>query len=111
MTDSLRAPIESLNYNDTEYTYLTGPSSSPHSINNLHDASLSTIACLPLLTQQQSQIYSAILIACFSPHPLPTSHPSPSSTSSPQASAQQYNSSLSLHKTRKKTDKERNSVS
>ncbi|KAL8628842.1 hypothetical protein Q9189_005474 [Teloschistes chrysophthalmus] len=72
MTDSLRAPIESLNYNDTEYTYLTAPSTSPHSINNLHDADLSTTACLPLFTSPSphQEPYVAILIACFSPHPL-----------------------------------------
>ncbi|KAI4185834.1 MAG: hypothetical protein L6R41_003881 [Letrouitia leprolyta] len=121
MTDSLRAPIESLKYNDvrtisphinptkapfpafyhasppqtcapahspapkhanshqTNYTYFTGPPSAPYSINNLVDANASTTACLPLLTsatdpssQTSHNIlhHSAILIACYSPHPL-----------------------------------------
>ncbi|KAL8894049.1 MAG: hypothetical protein Q9192_004671 [Flavoplaca navasiana] len=81
MTDSLRAPIDSLNYSDTEYTFFTGPASAPYSINNLADAEASTTACLSLLSQQSpgnatisstkaSPSYDANLIACYSPHPL-----------------------------------------
>ncbi|KAL9040394.1 MAG: hypothetical protein Q9180_001938 [Flavoplaca navasiana] len=82
MTESLRAPIDSLNYSDTEYTFLTGPASAPYSINNLADAEASTTACLPLLSQQSPAItttpsststspsYDANLIACYSPYPL-----------------------------------------
>ncbi|KAL8847838.1 MAG: hypothetical protein Q9221_007140 [Calogaya cf. arnoldii] len=51
----------------TEYTFFTGPTSAPSSINNLTDAQTSTTACLPLLPPQN---YSANLVACYSPHPL-----------------------------------------
>ncbi|KAL8918078.1 MAG: hypothetical protein Q9208_007600 [Pyrenodesmia sp. 3 TL-2023] len=74
MTDSLRAPIESLNYNDTQYTYLTAPSSSPNSINNLTDAEASADACRSTLivtgNVHNLNNYDAVLVACYSPHPL-----------------------------------------
>ncbi|KAL8753083.1 MAG: hypothetical protein Q9184_005529 [Pyrenodesmia sp. 2 TL-2023] len=74
MTDSLRAPIESLNYNDTQYTYLTAPASSPYSINNLDDAAASTDACRSTLIGTGNAYnlnnYDAVLVACHSPHPL-----------------------------------------
>ncbi|KAI4122968.1 MAG: hypothetical protein LQ338_005524 [Usnochroma carphineum] len=74
MTDSLRAPIDSLNYNDTHYTYFTAPSPSPASINNLTDAAASAAACRDTLTLHGNiynlNNYDAVLVACYSPHPL-----------------------------------------
>ena len=90
MTDSLRDPIESLDYSNvkprlppqtpsssltelslppqTEYTLYTAPSGPP-SINSPADALASAHACLesvaPLLND-----HDGILIACYSPHPL-----------------------------------------
>ncbi|KAL9600187.1 MAG: hypothetical protein Q9219_003330 [cf. Caloplaca sp. 3 TL-2023] len=77
MTDSLRAPIDSLNYNDTTYTYFTAPPPSPYSINSLPDAAASTRASLPSLlpllhtsSPEHPPQFDAILVACYSPHPL-----------------------------------------
>ncbi|KAL6715476.1 Protein dcg1 [Lecanora helva] len=68
MTDALRAPIDSLNYNNTTYTYHTSPHG-PSSINTPHDAFLSTNATLPSLLPLLPH-HDAFLIACYSPHPL-----------------------------------------
>ncbi|KAL8709625.1 MAG: hypothetical protein Q9220_005717 [cf. Caloplaca sp. 1 TL-2023] len=111
MTDSLRAPIDALNYNNvmftplspllhtvahspafpllhnfhpspptappptTTYTYLTAPSPhSPYSIDSTADTQTSTTATLslPIFSPFNPKPfpYTAILIACFSPHPL-----------------------------------------
>ncbi|KAL2038155.1 hypothetical protein N7G274_009103 [Stereocaulon virgatum] len=68
MTDSLREPVERLDYNNSTYTFLTGPSGVP-SINNESDAAISATACLPTLLPHLPT-HDAFLIACYSPHPL-----------------------------------------
>ncbi|KAM0805598.1 hypothetical protein BDR22DRAFT_942457, partial [Usnea florida] len=68
MTDSLRAPIESLDYNNTKYTYLTAPTGVP-SINNLADAHTSATHTLPAIIPHIAT-HDAFLVACYSPHPL-----------------------------------------
>lgn len=94
MTDSLRAPIESLAYNNvrpfslpfsplpllpsprpltpshqTTHTYHTAPPSSPPSINDWPTIHASTTATLPTLIPLLPT-HDAFLIACYSPHPL-----------------------------------------
>ncbi|KAK0515870.1 hypothetical protein JMJ35_001904 [Cladonia borealis] len=68
MTDGLRAPVESLDYNNTSYTYHTSPHGPP-SINSPSDAALSATLTLPSLLPLLPT-HDAFLIACYSPHPL-----------------------------------------
>jgi len=50
-------------------TYFTGPPSSPPSINNAADSDASATACFPLLLPLLLT-HDAVLIACYSGHPL-----------------------------------------
>ena len=68
MTTALRAPIESLAYNHSSYTFHTAPSG-VSSINSPADASLSTTHVLPSLLTMLAQ-HDGFLVACYSPHPL-----------------------------------------
>ncbi|KAI1269977.1 Asp/Glu/hydantoin racemase [Xylariaceae sp. FL1019] len=73
MTDGLQPAIDALDLpSSTEiYTY-TGPASSPPSINDQGDIDQSTEAVLSSLKDEESWSISfdAVLIACFSVHPL-----------------------------------------
>ncbi|KAG0682037.1 hypothetical protein C6P40_005442 [Pichia californica] len=75
MTDSLKSEVSSLKlHRDYLIHYYTGPvKDSPSSINNQHDAKISTKACLSDFDNNQPNIYNdydGYLIACYSDHPL-----------------------------------------
>ncbi|KAK3671187.1 Protein dcg1 [Recurvomyces mirabilis] len=68
MTDALKPIVNSLGYNTQNYTYFTAPTGVP-SINSTQDGTISTEACYtPLLTLLET--HDAVLIACYSGHPL-----------------------------------------
>ncbi|RMY24631.1 hypothetical protein D0867_01250 [Hortaea werneckii] len=68
MTDALRPLVEKLGFQQTTFDYFTAPLGVP-SINNEHDAAISTDACLPPLTKLINS-YDAFLVCCYSLHPL-----------------------------------------
>ncbi|KAK4553183.1 dal80p-controlled protein [Recurvomyces mirabilis] len=68
MTDALKPIANSLGYGTQKYTFFTAPSGVP-SINNTDDGILSTEACYIALLALLDK-HDAILIACYSAHPL-----------------------------------------
>ncbi|KAK5114857.1 hypothetical protein LTR62_002014 [Meristemomyces frigidus] len=68
MTSALKPIISNLGFDTTNYTYLTAPSGVP-SINNEADALISADACLPSILPYL-QTHDAVLICCYSSHPL-----------------------------------------
>ncbi|MCJ1442410.1 MAG: hypothetical protein MMC23_002904 [Stictis urceolatum] len=69
MTDALIPLVKKLSYSETSYTYLTGPPSSPPSVNDRDDIAKSAHATLPE-TLMLLPSHDAALVACYSPHPL-----------------------------------------
>ncbi|KAF2104036.1 hypothetical protein NA57DRAFT_30755 [Rhizodiscina lignyota] len=68
MTAALEPLVEELGFSQTNHDYFTAPSG-PTSINNEDDAAESANHCLPHL-QHLLPTHDAILICCYSKHPL-----------------------------------------
>jgi Asp/Glu/hydantoin racemase len=69
VTDGIKS---SLQEQEISIEFMTGPASSPPTINNEDDAQQSAKACLPVILERMNQPDppSAILVACYSDHPL-----------------------------------------
>ncbi|PVG02462.1 hypothetical protein CPB86DRAFT_580306 [Serendipita vermifera] len=69
ITDAIAS---SLNDVGNSLEFMTGPSSSPASINDEEDALQSAQACLPIILERMNQenAPSGVLVACYSDHPL-----------------------------------------
>ncbi|KAG8750429.1 hypothetical protein FRC14_000502 [Serendipita sp. 396] len=69
ITDAISA---SLDVKNVSVEYMTGPSSSVEAINDEEGALISAEACLPLLVERMNQPNppNAVLVACYSDHPL-----------------------------------------
>ncbi|KAI9759802.1 MAG: hypothetical protein M4579_002101 [Chaenotheca gracillima] len=68
ITDALQPALESLGYDEVEFTYFTAPSG-PASIDSNADANASAKHCLPHLIPMLAD-HDAVLVACYSSHPL-----------------------------------------
>ncbi|KAF2770824.1 hypothetical protein EJ03DRAFT_388615 [Teratosphaeria nubilosa] len=68
MTEALKPLVNGPGLDKTHFEYFTAPSGVP-SINNEHDAALSSQACLPSL-EPLLHNHDAFLICCYSQHPL-----------------------------------------
>jgi Asp/Glu/hydantoin racemase len=68
-TDGIKS---SLQEQEISIEFMTGPASSPAAINNEDEAQQSAEACLPVILERinQPDPPSAILVACYSDHPL-----------------------------------------
>lgn len=71
ITDGIKASLQD---QKIPIEFMTGPPASPAAINNEDEARLSAEACLPAILERMSQPDppSAVLVACYSDHPLVT---------------------------------------
>lgn len=72
ITDGLQNSLVALTENNVQLTFLTGPKSSPESINDAITSIQSAHECFQMVKSQYNSCsdFDAILVCCFSDHPL-----------------------------------------